>query len=252
MSKINYLLIAGALLCTSVAQATIVQVKTNMGDFEINLFDKTTPVTVQNFLSYANNGRYDGTVFHRSVSGFVIQGGGFTFDQALPLKAIASSPAIANEPKLSNVRGTVAMAKIGGNPNSATNQWFVNLADNSTNLDLQNGGFSVFGHIDAAGMEVIDAIAKLNRYNFTGISELPLRNYTQNDRDDNVPLAADNLVTIESITVVDNRNSTADGLNPKENTLIKESESDHDSGGSTGFGLLLTALALAVWRRRQA
>lgn len=250
MSKINYLLLISTLLCTSVAQATIVQVKTNMGDFEINLFDKTTPVTVQNFLSYVNNGRYDGVVFHRSVPGFVIQGGGFTFDQTLPLKAIASSPAIANEPKLSNVRGTVAMAKIGGNPNSATNQWFVNLADNSTNLDYQNGGFSVFGHIDAAGMEVIDAIAKLPRFCFESSCirnpELPLRNYTQNDRDDNVPLAADNLVTIESITVVDNRNNTEDDLDPKEN-------SDHDSGGgSTGFGLLLTALVLAVWRRRQA
>lgn len=251
MSKINYLLLAGVLLCTSVAQATIVQVKTNMGDFEINLFDKAAPVTVQNFLSYVNNGHYNSTVFHRSVPGFVIQGGGFAFDQALPLKAIASRPAITNEPKFSNVRGTVAMAKIPDNPNSATNQWFVNLADNSTNLDSQNGGFSVFGHIDAAGMEVIDAMAKLPRFCFESgcigrTPELPLRNYTQNDRDDNVALAADNLVTIESITVVDNRPNTADGLNPQEN-------SNRDSGGgSTGFGLLLTALVLAVWRRRQA
>ncbi|MDX3775002.1 peptidylprolyl isomerase [Chromatiaceae bacterium AAb-1] len=247
MKKIYTLLLTSCLAFSAVSEATIVQVKTNMGDFEINLFDKTTPVTVQNFLGYVNNETYDGTVFHRSVPGFVIQGGGFTFQNALPLLPVKNNAAIANEPKLSNVRGTVAMAKVGGNPNSATNQWFVNLADNSGNLDLQNGGFSVFGYIDAQGMEVVDAIAKLSRFNFTGISDLPLRNYTQDDRDDNKALTADNLVTIESITVVESRNTTADSLNPKPNTLIQEVD-DGSSGGSTGF-LMLLMLGFAGWRR---
>ena len=78
---------------------------------------------MQNFLSYATAGRFDGTVIHRSVPGFVIQGGGFRFDEQLPLVATTTNAAIINEPKWSNVRATIAMAKVAGNPNSATNQW---------------------------------------------------------------------------------------------------------------------------------
>ena len=94
-TALNTLLAATLLVGSNLAQATIVEVTTNLGKFEINLFDQTTPVTVQNFLSYVSSGRYDGTVIHRSVPGFVIQGGGFTFDQQLPLKAVASNAAIA-------------------------------------------------------------------------------------------------------------------------------------------------------------
>lgn len=243
-----------ALLCSTASYATIVEVTTNVGKFEINLFDQTTPVTVQNFLSYVNAGRYNGTVFHRSVPGFVVQGGGFTFDQQLPLKAVATFSPIVNEPKWSNVRATVAMAKQSGNPNSATNQWFVNLANNSggsPQLDKQNSGFTVFGQITSQDMEVVDAIAGLQRFSFPGITDLPLRNYSSSDRDDNKPLVASNLVTIESIVVVDTRANTAASLNPVANTSAGGGGNNDDGGSSGSFGWLsLLAGMLLVARRR--
>lgn len=250
-----------ALLCSTASYATIVEVTTNVGKFEINLFDQTTPVTVQNFLSYVNAGRYNGTVFHRSVPGFVVQGGGFTFDQQLPLKAVATFSPIVNEPKWSNVRATVAMAKQSGNPNSATNQWFINLANNSggsPQLDSQNRGFTVFGQITSQDMEVVDAIAALPRFSFGNICGLPtdppclpLRNYTPDDRDDNKPLVASNLVTIESIVVVDTRANTAASLNPVANTSAGGGGNNDDGGSSGSFGWLsLLAGMLLVARRR--
>lgn len=229
------------------AKATIVEVTTNLGKFEINLYDESTPVTVQNFLSYATAGRFDGTVIHRSVPGFVIQGGGFRFDEQLPLVATATNAAIINEPKWSNVRATIAMAKVAGNPNSATNQWFINLANNSSNLDLQNGGFTVFGQISSADMAVVDAIAALPRYNFSGITDLPLVNYSNTDRDDNKPLVSDNLVTVESIVVVDARVNTIAGVTQVPTTAPQPSEDS--SGGSLGWWWLL--LCGIAYRRKK-
>lgn len=249
-----YMLFGAGLAALSLqANATIVQVQTNMGNFEINLFDETTPETVKNFLRYVENGRYDNTVIHRSEPGFVVQGGGFRFQNALPLVAVPTYSSVVNEPKLSNVKGTVAMAKISQQPNSATNQWFVNLVNNSSNLDRQNSGFTVFGQINAQGMEIIDAMAKLNRYTFPGISGLPLRNYTNSDRDDNKPLVADNLITIEKIIVIDDRANTSAGLNPTPNTLINDNSGSNDSGSSGGsFGTFMLACAgLLLWCRRK-
>lgn len=236
-----------ALHCSHQVNATIVEVTTDLGKFEINLFDETTPATVQNFLSYVNAGKYNGTVIHRSVPGFVIQGGGFTFEQQLPLKATSTNTAVINEPKWSNVRATVAMAKLPGNPNSATNQWFINLANNAANLDVQNGGFTVFGQISSTDMAVIDIIAALPRFNFTSISDLPLRNYSSADRDSNKPLVAQNFVTITSVVVVDQRVNTAAGLTIPPNTAPAPAVND-SSGGS--FGWLLIPLALLSVRRR--
>ena len=236
-----------ALSVSQLAQATIVEVTTNLGKFEINLYDESTPVTVQNFLTYVNSGRYDGTVIHRSVPGFVVQGGGFVFDQQLPLKATATNAAIVNEPKWSNVRATIAMAKQAGNPNSATNQWYINLVNNGANLDWQNSGFTVFGQISSDDMAVVDAIAALPRFSFNGISDLPLRNYTNSDRDDDKPLVADNLVTIESMVVVDARTNTVAGLTQVPTTAVPQD--NDDSGGS--FGWLLLPLSLLALRRRK-
>ncbi len=253
MSKFKFVSAAAAatlLLVSQQALATIVQVKTSIGDFEVNLFDETTPVTVQNFLAYVNSGRYANTVIHRSIPGFVIQGGGFRFIDQLPLTPIQTNTPIINEPKLSNVRATIAMAKVPGNPNSATSQWFINLADNSAGapkLDIVEGAFTVFGQISAADMEVVMAIASLPTYNFTMIENLPLRNYTAADRANNVALNNTNLVTVESITVVDARVNTAAGLNPRLNTLRPVEES---SSGSAGLALLLLT-PLMWWRRRQ-
>lgn len=247
------LLIAALLGCSGMANATIVEVTTNMGKFEINLYDQTTPVTVQNFLNYVSSGRYDGTVIHRSEANFVIQGGGFTFDQALPLKATTTNAAIINEPKWSNVRATIAMAKQQNNPNSATNQWFINLKNNASNLDFQNSGFTVFGQISSNDMAVIDAIAALPRYNFNGITNLPLRNYSSSDRDDNKPLVAENFVVVESVVVVDNRIDTVSGLTlvPTTNTGNSGGNDDSSSGGSTCW-LSLLSLGLLALRRKKA
>jgi peptidyl-prolyl cis-trans isomerase A (cyclophilin A) len=253
--------VALALLCSTASYATIVEVTTNMGKFEINLFDETTPVTVQNFLNYVSSGRYNGTVIHRSIPGFIIQGGGFVFDQQLPLKETTTNSAIVNEPKLSNVRGTIAMAKIDKRPNSATNQWFINLANNSgglPSLDRQNAGFTVFGQITSQDMDIVDAIAALPRFSFNGLCGLPtdppclpLRNYTPDDRDDNKPLVASNLVTIESIVVVDARANTAASLNPVANTSAGRGNNSDNGGSSGSFGWLsLLAGMLLVARRR--
>jgi cyclophilin family peptidyl-prolyl cis-trans isomerase len=140
---------------------------------DIGLFDTEAPITVANFLKYINNGLYNNTIVHRSIDGFVIQGGGFAPEldgQAVTaLNPIMNYGPIQNEfsPNRSNVSGTIAMAKLGGDPNSATNQWFVNVGNNSSNLDYQNGGFTVFGKILGDGMALISAINSLPTYDLS-------------------------------------------------------------------------------------
>jgi len=155
-----------------------VTVTTPLGSFQIELFPEDAPVTVANFLDYIRRGRFDDAFFHRSIAGFVLQGGGYYFRNGAS-GAIPTSAPIVNEFKRSNVRGTLAMAKIEGDPNSATSQWFINLADNSGNLDSQNGGFTVFGQVVGNGMAVVDALAAVETYNLGGaFTEIPLRDFT--------------------------------------------------------------------------
>ena len=159
------LILAALTLLLSLAQTahagTLVRVTTSVGDFTLELFDDTTPITVENFLNYVTSGRYDGTVVHRLVPDFVFQGGWLTFDEtANTFSPIATDPTITNEFEVSNTRGTIAMAKLGGDPDSATSQWFINLVDN-TSLDSSNGGFTVFGRVLDEDMDVIDAIGAL-------------------------------------------------------------------------------------------
>jgi cyclophilin family peptidyl-prolyl cis-trans isomerase len=136
----------------------VVRFTTISGILDVTMFRDRTPLTVQNFLNYANRGVWDTTIIHRSVSGFVIQGGGFF--SSPPFSRIPQDPPVRNEPGISNIRGTIAMAKQAGNPNSATNEWFFNLANNSSNLDNQNGGFTAFGEVrNASGLAVMDALA---------------------------------------------------------------------------------------------
>lgn len=140
-------------------QDLVARIFTEFGNIDILLFGDTTPVTVANFLNYAQSGRYDETFFHRLVEDFVLQGGGFYADDDFtPVDADAP---IINEFELSNLFGTIAMAKLSGDPNSATNQFFFNLADNSENLDNQNGGFTVFGEITPESFDVLAALAGL-------------------------------------------------------------------------------------------
>jgi len=160
----------------------IVRVDTDSGSFVLEMYADTAPVTVANFLSYVNSGAYEGTIIHRKVNSFVIQGGGFYYDPASSdIAAISVGPAIVNEFSRSNTRGTIAMAKLGGDPNSATSQWFVNLGDNSANLDSQNGGFTVFGKVLGTGMTAADAIGALRTVNITGavsFSDVPYLSLT--------------------------------------------------------------------------
>lgn len=234
----------------STAHATTVQIQTVMGDFEVNLFDKHTPKTVENFLAYVNANAYTDSIMHRSVPGFVVQGGGFKYDGQLPPVEIPRNPAVVNEPLFSNVRGTIAMAKIGNDPNSATNQWFINLADNSQNLDRQNGGFTVFGQVVGNGMAIVDAMAALNRFNLGGaFTEMPLRNFSTDDVVDE-----DHLVLVTGIVVLDPSPNTADGLNPVRRSVGSSSSSASSTsssgggsgGGSMGPGSLLLMFGLLV------
>lgn len=146
------------------------------GVTNVVLFDQPgagAPLTVQNFQKYVTDGDYVNTIIHRSVPNFVVQGGGFTvnglatvFPQtgngAAAVKVIPTDPPVQNEfsPSRSNLRGTIAMAKLGSNPNSATSQWFFNLGNNAANLDTQNGGFTVFGEVaSTSDLAPLDAIA---------------------------------------------------------------------------------------------
>ena len=239
------------------ADATIVEFQTSLGNFEVNLYDNTTPATVTNFLDYVNNGRFTDSIYHRSVSGFIVQGGAFVYNQTLPLENVPTNPAVTNEPELSNVRGTIAMAKLGNDPNSATSQWFFNLADNSANLDVQNSGFTAFGEVVGNGMDVIDAIAALPVYNFSGATaELPLRNYTATDFLNNVEPNETHFVIISAVVVTDTTVDSAAGLNPPPNTLIDTPPAPPPTvgggggGGSFGWLSLLALLALRPSMRR--
>lgn len=175
---------------------------TNMGQFCIELFETQTPLTTANFLNYINSEAYKNGIFHRSVPGFVIQGGGFKIVHGADeetLTPVNTFAPVTNEFKISNTRGTVAMAKLSGNPNSATSQWFVNLADNSglpSKLDTENGGFTVFGHVIFDGMNVIDAIEKLPIINLGGsLKEAPLKDF------DGSHFSLSNLVKIDHVAV---------------------------------------------------
>ena len=192
MSLTRFICLLTIALLSGPVFATNVIMQTPFGAVEIELFDEEAPETVANFLTYVNDGDYVNSFIHRSVPGFVVQGGGFTFIDGATV-AIPTDPPVINEPGISNLRGTVAMAKVSGDPNSATSQWFFNLADNSAILDNTNGGFTVFGQVTGNGMDVIDQIAALQVWNGGGtFSELPLIDYSGSG-----PVTEDHLVMID-------------------------------------------------------
>lgn len=237
-------LFTASLLINPGAQATIVEFQTNHGSFRVNLFDQATPQTVENFLGYVDTGAYQNTIIHRSVTDFIIQGGAYIFPDQLPLTEVVSNGPVLNEPVYSNVRGTIAMAKLDGDPNSASSQWFFNVENNSTSLDPQNGGFTVFGQVIDDGMSIVDTLAAFPQYPFGGaLGSLPLANYTSDDFDAEVTPGAENFLIVEAIVVVDNDVNSAANLNPVENTAI------NDDGGTLGWTVALL-LTLASLRRR--
>ena len=162
------------------------------------------PLTVANFERYVEENKYTDVMLHRLVAGFVLQGGGFQWpdDQASP-STIESFAPIENEfsSERSNTRGTIAMAKIGNDPDSATNQWFFNLADNSSNLDNQNEGFTVFGKTKTeTDLLFVDILASSPIANADGVfSSLPYISLTENT------ITAPDTVRFKSIEIIDER-----------------------------------------------
>jgi cyclophilin family peptidyl-prolyl cis-trans isomerase len=153
------------------AEPTQVKVETSAGDFVLQLDEVRAPLTVANFLKYINDGFYDGTIFHRVVNGFVIQGGGYTPDMTLK----PPRPGLVNESGngLTNKRGSVAMARTA-EPHSGDSQFYVNLADNLA-LDPKptRWGYAVFGEV-VQGLEIVDEIGHRVTGNKAGMQDVPL------------------------------------------------------------------------------
>lgn len=155
-----------------------VLMKTSKGDIVIELFADKAPITVNNFLSYVDEKFYDGTIFHRVVKGFVIQGGGLTADFVTK----KTKPPIKNEANngLKNLRGTIAMARTS-DINSATCQFFINLVDNpflDHKDDTPEGfGYAVFGRV-VSGLEVVDAIGNSPTMTYRGYRDVPRETIT--------------------------------------------------------------------------
>src|SRR5450755_5009352 len=145
--------------------------ETTLGDFKIDFFEKEAPISVANFIKYVEDGFFDGSIFHRIVPGFVIQGGGFTEDMTQK----KTKPAIKNEADngMKNSRGTLSMARTN-DINSATSQFFVNLKDNDF-LDHSRGnfGYAVFAQV-TEGMDVVDKIAAVETGRKRGFDDVPV------------------------------------------------------------------------------
>lgn len=153
----------------------VVQIETNMGNISIELYEDKAPITVKNFLDYVKSGSYDGTIFHRVINGFMIQGGGFTKEMSQkPTKA-----PIVNEAEngLKNSKGTIAMARTS-DVNSATSQFFINVVDNKmldfTGKNPANYGYCVFGKV-IKGMDVVDKIKEVETGTKQGHSNVPVK-----------------------------------------------------------------------------
>jgi cyclophilin family peptidyl-prolyl cis-trans isomerase len=214
MKRFAFLLLV-FLAATSLASAgTLAQFRTVFGDIDVELYDQDKPVTVQNFIRYVRSGAYTNMFLHRCIPGFIVQGGGFnTTNQSATnlftvFDYVPNFGSISNEfnigTRLSNIYGTIAMAKTAGDPNSASSQWFFNLGDNSADLDNQNGGFTVFGRL-VRGTNVLNTFKAISQANgivdlrkFYGtndltslFSDLPVRYLGQSPPDYNELIYAD-------------------------------------------------------------
>lgn len=158
------------MMSASLYANTQMQIKTNLGNIEIELYNKQAPISAKNFEKYVKSKFYNDTIFHRVIPGFMIQGGGF--DSKMNEKP--TQPAIKNEASngLKNTRGTLAMARTN-DPNSATSQFFINVADNtSLNKAPMNPGYAVFGKV-TKGMDVVDKIVKTPTTNYGMYQNVP-------------------------------------------------------------------------------
>jgi cyclophilin family peptidyl-prolyl cis-trans isomerase len=161
---------------------TRVQLETSLGNILIELDAEKAPVTVENFLKYVSEGFFDGkdnqspTIFHRVIPGFMVQGGGFT--PKMTQKETHDQIKIESDNGLKNNRGTLAMARTN-DPNSATSQFFINVADNSflNHKGPSNPGYAVFGHV-AEGMEIVDKIVAVKTKTFGPYENVPIEPVT--------------------------------------------------------------------------
>ena len=158
------------------SQSNVVRLDTSMGNIVIELDAQAAPVTAKNFLGYVEEGFFDGTIFHRVIPDFMIQGGGFTKE----LERKETRDPIVNEAKngLKNERGTIAMARTS-DPDSATAQFFINHKDNGflNYVENRNPGYAVFGRT-IEGMDVVDAIASVETASRMGMDDVPVKPVT--------------------------------------------------------------------------
>ena len=170
--------VAGTALAQAPAANPKVLLKTSLGDITIELYPDKAPVTVRNILDYVETGFYDGLIFHRVIPNFMIQCGGMTAE----MSAKSGNPPIKNEAGngLKNVRGSVAMARTNV-VDSATSQFFINLKDNAflnfKSATPEGFGYCVFGKV-VAGMDVVDAIAKVRTTSKRGHGDVPVEPIT--------------------------------------------------------------------------
>ena len=176
MKQLFYRMLMATILCagtisTAYAENPRVLMKTSLGDIELELFADKAPISVENFLRYADEGYYKGTIFHRVINSFMIQGGGFNPDMS---RKRGHSP-IRNEAQngLKNVRGSIAMARTS-DPHSATSQFFINHVDNDK-LDypsFDSWGYAVFGKV-TKGMDTVEKIADVFTVTRNGMGNVP-------------------------------------------------------------------------------
>ena len=159
----------------------MITIKTNLGDIKLELFEKKAPETVKNFLQYVDDGHYNGTIFHRVIGNFMIQGGGFTSDFAqkktrAPIKNEAGNG-------VGNKRGTIAMARTG-EIHSATSQFFINVVDNDfldhTDETPRGFGYCAFGQV-TEGLDVVDKIRAVKTGNRGPHGDVPVQNVVINE-----------------------------------------------------------------------
>jgi peptidyl-prolyl cis-trans isomerase A (cyclophilin A) len=176
LSTVLVFCFAAGIACAEGKKNPVVTMETSLGNVKIELFEKEAPISVKNFLDYTKNGFYSNTIFHRVISGFMVQGGGFTAD----LKQKPTDAPIKNEAGngLKNQRGTLAMARTGI-VDSATAQFFINTVNNDflnqRDKSPQGFGYAVFGKV-VEGMEVIDKIAAVKTVTrgFPDVPETPV------------------------------------------------------------------------------
>ncbi len=175
---------------------------TSLGPIDVILRNDAAPQTVRNYLNYVVSGAYHQGMVHRSVPGFVIQGGGYSLTgsgEDFQVAPIENQGTVPGEFQLPNVRGTLAMALVGGNPDSGTTQWFINVGNNPGLDDPANGPFTVFGEVLPPGMERVDEINSLMRVNFgDAFGEVPLIRFDQE-----VPVVFDDFLRLTTTEILD-------------------------------------------------